>query len=136
MEYRASTDIAAPADEVWATMVDVGRWHEWDPHVEEVGGTVVEGARVTVHTTLSDRAFPVTVSELDAPHRMVWSSGMPLGLFRGARTFTLQERDGVTTYTIHEVFSGPLLRLIARSMPDLQPSFDAHVAGLKAHVEG
>lgn len=136
MEYRASVDVAAPAADVWAAVTDVARWHEWDRHVERVEGTVAPGAKVTVHTTLSERAFPVTVSELDAPHRMVWSSGMPLGLFKGARTFTLQERDGVTTYTAHEVFSGPLLRVIARSMPDLQPSFDAHVAGLKAHVEG
>lgn len=135
MEYRASAAIAATAAEVWAVVTDVARWHEWDPNVVRVDGEVVPGGRVTVHTTLSDRAFPVRVSELDAPRRMVWTSGMPLGLFKGARTFTLDERDGVTTYTAHEVFGGLLLPLIRRSMPDLQPSFDAHAAGLRARVE-
>lgn len=135
MQYRASTEIDATAEQVWEALVDVGTWHEWDPHVELVDGEVVEGGAVTVHTTLSDRAFPVTVSELVPNERMVWSSGMPLGLFKGARTFTLEESDGTTTYTAHEVFSGPLVKLIGRTMPDLQPSFDGHVAGLKARVE-
>lgn len=136
MEYRASATIDAPAQRVWEAVTDLSSWPAWDPHATRVEGTVVEGGRVTVHTTLSDRAFPVTVTELDPPRRMVWSSGMPLGLFRGARTFTLVEREGVTTYTVHEVFGGLLLPLIRRTMPDLQPSFDGHVAGLKAHVEG
>lgn len=136
MEYRASTEIDAPPDQVWDVLVDVSRWHEWDPHVERVDGEVTEGAAVTVHTTLSDRAFPVTVSELVPQQRMVWSSGMPLGLFKGARTFTLEATAGGTAYTAHEVFSGPLVKLIGRTMPDLQPSFDGHVAGLKDRVEG
>lgn len=135
MEYRASIEIAAGAAQVWEVVTDVARWHEWDPNVVRVDGEVAPGARVTVHTTLSDRAFPVTVTDLDPPRRMVWSSGLPLGLFRGARTFTLDEHDGVTTYTAHEVFSGLLLPLIGRTMPDLQPSFDAHVAGLRERVE-
>jgi|GEM_PF-5626063 len=61
MENGPSIDVQAPVADVWAAVTDVGRWHEWDPHVE---------------------------------------------------------------------------RVVGRSMPDLQPSFDAHVAGLKAHVEG
>lgn len=36
---------------------------------------------------------------------------------------------------MREEYSGPLLALIWRSMPDLQPSFDAFAAGLKRHVE-
>ena len=37
---------------------------------------------------------------------------------------------------MREQFSGPLLPLISRSMPDLQPSFDQFARGLKTRVEG
>ena len=36
---------------------------------------------------------------------------------------------------MREEYSGPLLPLIWRSMPDLQPSFDQFAAGLKARAE-
>lgn len=61
---------------------------------------------------------------------------MPLGLFKGVRTFTLSPQGGGTTrFAMREEFSGPLLPLIARSMPDLGPSFEQFVAGLKQRAE-
>jgi hypothetical protein len=36
---------------------------------------------------------------------------------------------------MREEYSGPMLPLIWRSMPDLQPSFDKFAAGLKARAE-
>jgi hypothetical protein len=44
------------------------------------------------------RAFPVTVKEFSPGERMVWSGGMPLGLFRGVRTFTLTQEGGSTRF--------------------------------------
>jgi hypothetical protein len=68
---------------------------------------------------------------------MVWKGGMPLGLFKGVRTFTLSPQpDGMTRFTMREEFTGPLLPLIWRSMPDLGPSFAQFAAGLKARAEG
>ena len=34
-----------------------------------------------------------------------------------------------------EVFSGPMLKLIAKSIPDMTEAFDAFAAGLKARAE-
>ncbi len=66
---------------------------------------------------------------------MTWAGGMPLGLFKGVRTFALTPEDGTTRFTMREEYSGPMLPLIWRSMPDLQPSFDQFAAGLKARAE-
>ena len=66
---------------------------------------------------------------------MTWTGGMPLGLFKGVRTFSLTPESGGTRFKMREEYSGPLLPLIWRSMPDLQPSFDQFAAGLKAHAE-
>ena len=61
---------------------------------------------------------------------------MPLGLFRGVRTFTLSPADpSGTEFKVREEYTGPLLGMIWRSMPDLQPSFDKFASGLKAQAE-
>ena len=81
------------------------------------------------------RAFGVTVTKFSPGERMVWAGGMPLGLFKGVRTFTLTPEDGATRFVMREEYTGPMLPLIWRSMPDLQPSFDKFAGGLKARAE-
>jgi hypothetical protein len=67
---------------------------------------------------------------------MTWSGGMPLGLFRGVRTFTVSSTTGTETdFRMREEYSGPLLGLIWKSMPDLGPSFEQFARGLKVRSE-
>ena len=67
---------------------------------------------------------------------MVWSDGMPLGLFRGVRTFSLRELgDGGTAFLMQEVYSGALAGLITRAIPDLTESFAQFADGLKSAAE-
>jgi hypothetical protein len=42
---------------------------------------------------------------------------------------------GDTAFHVREEYTGPLLGLIWRSMPDLGPSFDQFARGLKLRVE-
>ena len=49
---------------------------------------------------------------------------MPLGLFKGVRTFTLTPKgNGVTEFAMREDYSGLLAGLITKSIPDLQSAF-------------
>ena len=100
-------------------------------------GRVAPGEKVTAYTKISpDRAFPVTVTEFVPEQGMTWSSGMPLGLFKGERTFTLTpQSNGTVEFTVREVFSGLLLPLIGRSIPDLTSSFEQFASGLKRRAE-
>ena len=66
---------------------------------------------------------------------MTWSGGMPLGLFKGVRTFTLAPAGGTTRFQLREEYSGPLLSMMWRSMPDLGPSFAQFANGLKRRAE-
>jgi hypothetical protein len=106
--------------------------------VTRVDGTVALGGTVTVHAKVAaGRAFPVKVVVLDRPRRMVWSGGMPLGLFKGERVFELRPSvEGSVEFTMREDYSGLLAPLITKSIPDLQPAFDEFAACLKARVEG
>jgi len=45
----------------------------------------------------------VKVTEFVPGSRMTWSGGMPLGLFKGVRTFTLDPRPDGTAFALEEV---------------------------------
>jgi hypothetical protein len=134
--FETATTIDAHVDRVWAVLRDVGSWPNWDSGVVRVEGRLEQGERIKVVSELNPkRAYPVTVAELE-PGRMVWRGGMPLGLFRGVRTYTLRpDGEGQTDFTMREEFTGPLLPLIWRSMPDMGPSFEQFARGLKQRVE-
>jgi hypothetical protein len=135
--YTAATTIHADPQKIWAILTDAPAYPEWDPGVDRIEGRIAAGEKITAYTKLSpDRAFPVTVSEFTPPRKMIWSSGMPLGLFKGVRTFTLTpQTDGRVEFSLREEFSGLLLPLIGRSIPDLTATFEAFAAGLKRRAE-
>jgi hypothetical protein len=135
--YESSARINAAADRVWSVLSDGESWADWESGVERVEGTIAQSAKVRIYSEASPgRAFPLTVVGYEAGHGMTFAGGMPLGLFRGVRRYTLRPvSDEVTEFTMREEYTGPLLPLIWRSMPDLQPSFDKFASGLKRRVE-
>jgi hypothetical protein len=135
--YEASADIKADAGAVWAILTDTQGYPTWDSGVERVEGRIAPGAKIKVVSEANPgRAFPVQISEFSPERSMTWTGGMPLGLFRGVRTFALTPGDnGGTRFTMREEYSGPLLPLIWRTMPDLGPSFRQFALGLKARAE-
>ncbi len=135
--YEATSDIKASPAEIWAILTDAQRLTRWDSGVERVEGEIAPGERVTVYVRANPgRAFPVRVTEFEPEHRMVWSGGMPLRLFKGVRTYSLEPTAaGVTRFTMREEYTGPLLRMIWRSIPDLGPAFQQFATGLKAEAE-
>jgi uncharacterized protein YndB with AHSA1/START domain len=134
--YEAAAQIAARPDEVWAVLTDGAGWPSWDSGVTGVEGRIQPGEKVTVRTEVAPgRAFPVKVTAFEAPHRLEFTGGMPLRLFRGVRTYTLTPSGEGTAFRMREQYTGPMLGLIWRSMPDLQPSFDRFVTGLRRRAE-
>jgi len=136
--YDAAATIHAGPEAIWAILADAPGYAEWDSGVERVEGTIAPGAKLKLFAKVNPgRAFPLKVTEFTPARSMTWTGGMPLGLFKGVRTFTLSPRgEGVTEFTMREEYTGPLLPLIWRSMPDLGPSFAQFAAGLKRRAEG
>ena len=136
-EYSASTTINASPQTIWAILTDAPNYPQWDTGVERIEGRIAPGEKVTAYSKLSPgRGFPATVSEFEPQRRMTWSSGMPLGLFKGVRTFTLSPQgNGSVHFTLRELFSGPLLPLVGRSIPDMTENFQQFVQGLKERAE-
>jgi hypothetical protein len=135
--FQASTSIRASTDAIWKILTDASKYTTWNTTVDKVEGRIAPGEQITVHAKLSPgRAFPVKVTEFEPGRRMVWTGGMPLGLFKGERTFILTGRgDGAVEFRMSEVFSGLLSPLIERSIPNLQPAFDEFASALKQRAE-
>ncbi len=135
-EFTATGTINAKPETIWAILMDASKYPEWDPSAERIEGRIAPGETIKAFTKLSPgRAFPARVSEFEPNRKMVWTGGMPFGLFKGVRTFTLTPKDGAIEFTIREVFSGPLLGLFARSLPDMTVPFQQFVAGLTEKAE-
>jgi hypothetical protein len=134
--YDAAATIDAPPEAVWSILTDAPAYAQWDSGVQKVDGRIAPGEKIKVVSEANPgRAFPVKVTEFEPARSMVWSGGMPLGLFKGVRTFTLAPEGSGTRFAVREEYSGPLLPMIWRSMPDLGPSFEQFARGLKARAE-
>jgi hypothetical protein len=135
--YEASATINARPERIWEILTDAPAYASWENGVVRVEGRIAPGETIKVVSEANpDRTFPVKVVEFDAPRRMAWSGGMPLGLFKGVRTFTLTpDGNGATRFHVREEYTGPLLGMIWRTIPDLGPSFAKFADGLKRHAE-
>lgn len=135
--FATRIDIQALVDRIWRVLTDLPRWAQWNSTVERTVGNVERGAKVAVFVRQSPgRAFPVRVTELDVPRRMVWTGGMPLGLFKGTRVYELAvPAAAATVFSMREDYTGPLAGLIGKSIPDLQPAFDEFARCLKREAE-
>jgi hypothetical protein len=135
--FTATTNIKAAKETIWKILTDAPNYPTWDPGVIRIEGKIAPGEKITAYSKINpDRAFPSKVTEFVPGQRMAWTGGMPLGLFKGVRTFTLVPKsDGTIDFTLREDYSGLLLPMIGGSIPDLTPSFQDFVTGLKARAE-
>ena len=135
--YEASSVIEADPARIWDVLTDGARYPDWDNGVQRLEGTIAPGQTIKLFVEINPgRAFPVKVTEFVPGNRMRWTGGMPLGLFKGERTFTLAPQgNGSTRFTMREEFTGPMLPLIWRTIPDMGPAFDQFAKGLKDRAE-
>lgn len=133
-ECAVSTSIGAPPERVWALLTDGPGFPRWNSTVTGIEGEIAPGARLALSVPVSDRTFRVTVTEFDPPRRMVWADGRA-PMFRGVRVYTLEPEGAGTRFTMAETFTGLMVPLVARSLPDFAPVFERYAADLRAAAE-
>jgi hypothetical protein len=138
-QFTTAVSIRAAPEAIWAILTDGPGYATWNPEITRVDGQIVLGQKIKAHVLLhGGKVQPVTVrvTELEPMHRMVWTGGLPLGLFTGRRTFSLAPREGgLVEFTLKVHFSGLLSSLIAKSLGDRQPDIDALAVALKNRAE-
>lgn len=135
--YRVSRAINASPETIWGLLTDAASYPEWNPAVLGIEGRIAEDKTIRLTSIVNpDRQFKLKVSDVRPPHHMVWWDGMPLGLFKGVRTFDVTpEGEGVSRFDMEEVYSGLMAPLITKSIPDMTDSFEQFADGLKAAAE-
>lgn len=135
-KYSASTTINASPQAVWANLSDASGYPNWDLSMDHIEGKFGPGETVKFFTKLSSQAFPVKVTAFEPNRKMVLTGGMPFGLFKSERTHTLTPgKDDTTTFQTEEIFSGLLLPVFGRNIPDLTENFKNFAAALKRKAE-
>lgn len=134
--YSTSIDISASAEQVWAAMTK-GLQHDPVPFgILKIEGALALNSRIRLWSEVDPRrAFALRVTAFQAPRQMVWQGGLPLGLFKGTRTFTLSATGDKTTFDMEEVYGGVMSGLITKTIPDLNPSFEKFAKALKKRAE-
>jgi hypothetical protein len=121
--FHVSKHIAASPERVWAVLTNASKLASGSLGITKIEGDISLGHSLSLWTVATgSRAFKLKVATMDAPLKMVWEGGMPFGLFRGVRTFTLTAKDSGVQFEMSEVFSGLMSGLIVKSIPDLTPS--------------
>ena len=129
--------IDAPAATVWALLTDADGYQAWNDAVISLRGPIdVDNTIELVSIADPKRTLKLKVVAMEAPERMVWTDGMPFGLFTGRRTYTLTPTDdNGCQFTMIEEFTGPLAALITKAIPDLTESFTTFADSLVAAAE-
>jgi len=135
--FAVKITIRATPERIWKLLTDAPGYSGWNNTVSKIEGRIALGEKVTVHAKINPgRAFPVRVTQFEPSKKMVWTGGMPLGLFKGERTYTLTPAsNGDVEFSMREEYTGLMAPLIGKSIPDLQPAFDEFASDLKRAAE-
>jgi hypothetical protein len=122
-DIHVATDIAAPADTVWAVLTDFGAYARWNPFIRRARGTAQKGEDVHLQVRSPWRIplrFRATVLDADEGRELHWEGHVLAGwLASGEHWFEIAPiDDGRVRFVQRERFSGliPWLgaRLLAR----------------------
>ena len=132
---RVEVNIRASAATVWHILSDAKGFPRWNSTITGIDGEIRDGERLRLHVSGTARTFTPRVSGLVPNQRMTWTGGLA-PIFTGVRTFVLRPRaDGSTDFSMDERFSGVMLPLIARFLPDFGPVFVSFASDLKREAE-
>ncbi len=134
LHYAVGRTIDAPPEVVWGILTDAPGYTKWNSTITSLDGTIAFGERIELVSKISKRTFKLEVSTFEPPRTMVWSDGGKT--FLGVRTFTLAPTaTGGTDFTMKEVFTGSMMKMIAPKLPDFGPDFEAFARDLEAEAE-
>jgi hypothetical protein len=147
---RAQVEIDAPLETVWAVMMDIERYGEWNPFCFRADCPVPPkpGDPIRLHVRWANgktTTSPERISQVVAPYdddgttRALLAyvyEGFPakIGLVRGTRLQNLsQAPGGPTRYDTVELFSGPLVAFAGPGR--VAEGFRRHADALKVRAE-
>lgn len=135
MSCGVELNIRARAGIIWSLLTNAKDFPRWNSTVTSLEGQIRQGEQLRVRVPGTDRVFTPRVSGVVPDRRMTWTGGFS-PVFKGVRSFELRPRpDSSTDFVMEERFSGLMLPLVKRSMPDFGPVFERYASDLKHEAE-
>ena len=133
-------DIAAPAREVWAVLMDFGSYGEWNPFIIGLEGRPEVGARLEARLQPPGgkaMTFKPTVTAIEEERFFQWLGKVGFnGVFDGRHSFRLNPTEHGTRFEHSEQFTGILAGPVIKKIGDsTDAGFTAMNEALKARVE-
>ena len=134
-----ATTIAASPDTVWAIVMDVDHYPEWNPflQLQPAPSGVGEPLSVTIRPGKRRMTFHPTVTSFEPGRQISWLGRVLIpGLFDGEHTLLVQGLpDGSTRFAQRETFRGVLVALMPGVIRDTDRGFKAMNAALRDRAE-
>jgi hypothetical protein len=139
-QLLTTIEIEAPAERLWAVLIDFAAYPEWNPFIRRIEGAPHEGARLKVRIQPPGgqaMTFKPTVLRAEANRELRWLGRLVLpGLFDGEHLLRIEPlSDGRTRFVQAERFTGVLVRPFAGVLDKTEAGFEQMNAALKARVE-
>ena len=132
---RVELDIRADATAIWTILTDASAYPSWNGTISHIEGEIREGERLRLHVPGTTRTFAPTVRGLVPDRQMHWVGGLS-PFFKGVRTFQLEhDRAGPVQFLMEERFSGLMIPLVKKSLPDFGPIFARFATDLRREAE-
>jgi uncharacterized protein YndB with AHSA1/START domain len=105
--FESEALINARASTVWEVITDAGNLTVWESGITAIDGELRNGGTIRIKTTDGGgRILRFRVQQMPG-ELMIWTRGLPFGLLKRIRTFTLSPQAGLTHLTVKEEVSGP-----------------------------
>lgn len=135
--YRITAPIPAPPSVVWGLLTDAEAFRRWNSTVLRLDGTIAEGGRLRLLSTVLPRAaFRLRVHAIQPEQRrMVWGGGGMLSV-QGIRTFRVEDDGtGGSLFHMDERIDGPLFPVLSWMIPDFEENFNTYAADLRSAAQ-
>ena len=134
--FSAETSINAPPEAVWRVLADVAGWAKWDPGTDAAEGVVEKGGELIFRSSQSPgQSLKVRLTAVDEPWLLEWTGGVAKA-FTTLRTHRVTpDGDQGSKVEVSEEFSGALLPMIEKQIPDIEGLLDEFLDGLRKRVE-
>jgi hypothetical protein len=140
-EIRTEIDIEAPPEQVWAHLVDLPAWADWNPFITSAAGSPEVGRRLTLRMQgPGGRGMTLRPTVTDASRNAAFEwlghLGVP-GIFDGRHRFELSATDTGTRLVQRESFGGVLIRPLRRWLDGgARAGFEAMNDALRRRIVG
>lgn len=140
-QIQTSIDIDAPPEQVWDVLVDVDRWHEWNPFADALTGELRVGNKVAVHMRNGPGGRAMTIrpeiTVVEPDRELRWVGGLlHPKVMRGEHHFLLEPHGVGGCHLEHgETFTGALVALLGPVLVRGAAGYQDLNDALKARVE-